>query len=60
MPDVAMTEKAPESAVATPFRTICKHCGGPIEKPRKGKEYCKPKCRFAQWDKDHPRMVRWK
>ncbi len=55
-----MTQKAPESAVATPYRTTCKYCHGPIEKPRKGKEYCKTACRWAQWNQDHPRVVLWK
>lgn len=56
MGEIGQTTNEP----ATPVATLCKHCGGKIERPRKGKEYCSPKCRFAQWDKDHPRMVRWK
>ncbi len=54
------TENEAATPVATPVATHCRHCQKPLDKPKKGKLFCSPSCRFAQWDKDHPRVVPWR
>ena len=37
-------------------QSVCEECGGTFSHSRPIARFCSAKCRFALWDKQHPRV----
>lgn len=60
-PELSLAEKRAEVEARKQERerakiTVCEECAVEFKRRRPWQKYCGGKCRWAAWDREHPRM----